>query len=277
MSNMEKFRAGICGVYRGIPAAEYHSLNACSATRLKALARSPMHCMHSMTSQRETPAMKLGTAVHCAVLEPDTFAERYAPSPKVDRRTTAGKAAYQSFCERSIGKEVIDSDDCEAVARMAIEIEAHPAAKIALDRRDETELSIVWEQSGQLCKSRIDFISGSLAFDLKTAADASMDGFAWAIVRRGYDLQAAFYLMGLAAVGIHVDGFAFIAVESDEPHAVNVVAMDDADIERAAQRVELLVSEYKRCSEADDWQTGYGNSIQLIVLPRKRDIELIEA
>lgn len=276
MSDIDNFRDGKPGVYRNIPASEYHALDACSATLLKALDRSPLHCWHAKHNQRETPAMKLGTAVHCAVLERDAFPARYATAPDVDRRTKGGREIYQGFCEGCAGMEIINAQDRDTCTRMAAAVMEHPAAKCALEGRGETELSVVWKHAGQLCKCRVDFISGSLAFDLKTAADASMDGFAWAIVRRGYDIQAAFYLMGLAAAGIHVDGFAFIAVESDEPHAVNVMAMDDADIDAAAQRVESLASEYRLRSEANHWQVGYGQSIQLIRLPRKRDIELVE-
>ena len=47
--------------------------------------------------QKETPALLIGSAVHCAVLEPEEFGKRYAVGPRVDRRTSKGKAEWEAF------------------------------------------------------------------------------------------------------------------------------------------------------------------------------------
>jgi hypothetical protein len=45
---------------------------------------------------KESPAMKLGTAVHQAILEPYDFHDNYHVAGKIDKRTKAGKASYEN-------------------------------------------------------------------------------------------------------------------------------------------------------------------------------------
>jgi recombination protein RecT len=54
--------------------------------------------------------------------------------------------------------------------------------------------------------------------------------------------QAAHYLRGLAAAGTPVEGFGFIAIESDAPHAVGVYMLDDGDLIEADEELTDLLS-----------------------------------
>ena len=51
--------------------------------------------------------MVFGTAVHVATLEAEAFPDRYHVMPKVDRRTTIGKAAYAAALNEAEGKVVL--------------------------------------------------------------------------------------------------------------------------------------------------------------------------
>ena len=52
-----------------------------SFSSCKAFSQSPAHFVaYKERKQHETPAMRLGTAVHMAVLEPEKFGERYQVS-----------------------------------------------------------------------------------------------------------------------------------------------------------------------------------------------------
>jgi len=63
-----------------------------SYSALKAYAKSPNHyLMYVGREFVETPAMVLGSALHCLVLEPQEWSKRYITAPKFDRRTKAGK------------------------------------------------------------------------------------------------------------------------------------------------------------------------------------------
>ena len=60
------------GIYRDISIHDYHAGIGLSASNLSELARSPLHYMTSLNyPSKETPSLRLGIAVHCAILEPE--------------------------------------------------------------------------------------------------------------------------------------------------------------------------------------------------------------
>src|SRR5262245_8459627 len=66
------------GVYPNVPMEAYHRWNAVSNSRLTKLDRSPAHLLAYLTEPPEdTKATAEGRAIHCAVLEPDDFVNRY--------------------------------------------------------------------------------------------------------------------------------------------------------------------------------------------------------
>lgn len=71
------------GIYFGLPAEAYHAAPGLSHSGMRDLAVSPLHYWHRHLSPSRrphppTPAQRLGSAVHCRVLEPDEFTRRYA-------------------------------------------------------------------------------------------------------------------------------------------------------------------------------------------------------
>lgn len=70
------------GIYRGMPAAEYFETPGLSNSAMKDLAVSPLRYWHlhlnpQRPAPRTSPEMQFGSALHCAVLEPDAFESRY--------------------------------------------------------------------------------------------------------------------------------------------------------------------------------------------------------
>ena len=81
--------------YLDIPEEVYHhrDIKALSHSSLKLMKESPSKFKWNMEHPRaQSRAQSLGTLVHKAVLEPDEFEKLYAPMPKFDKRTKAGKA-----------------------------------------------------------------------------------------------------------------------------------------------------------------------------------------
>ena len=73
------------GLYDDLPDAEYHAGEGLSASILVEMGRSPAHCKAKLDGLRvyRTRALEIGTALHCAVLEPERFQTAYqlAPNP----------------------------------------------------------------------------------------------------------------------------------------------------------------------------------------------------
>ena len=86
--------------------------------------------MHYITNvklgNKETPAMKLGTATHCAILEPERFDIEYIEAPYIDRRTKDGKALWSEL-EQS-GKIVLTHEEYSNVTSMAKAVSEHELA-----------------------------------------------------------------------------------------------------------------------------------------------------
>ena len=104
---------------------DYHAdTSAISASGLKLFRRSPAHHYAAYLDpnrieRKPTAAMKLGTATHCAILEPERFNGEYTVvMPEgLDRHTTAGKQAYADLL--ASGVEILSADEMARVMNMA--------------------------------------------------------------------------------------------------------------------------------------------------------------
>lgn len=254
--------------------ADYHEreYGVASASLLKLMdARTPAHvkAWYDGHDAEETPALRFGRAVHCAVLEPDRYNEAYVVAPKFDRRTKAGKAAAAAFAAEHGHKVAITQSDHDTIEGMRQAIEAHPIARALLTAPDaQTEVTARWtdQYTGLRCKLRADLWipSRRLCVDLKTAKDASPQGFARSVASYGYDVQQAHYEQGLGAAA-----FLFVVVEKEPPYAVGVYRMDEQSAARGHELWRGALDELARCVERDEWP-GYGSGITELTLPRWR-------
>ena len=85
---------------RQITAAEYHAINANSASLLKAARKGAPHLRRYLEgTQTFGPAVALGTAAHPMLLTPADFYDEIAVAPDVNRRTKAGREEYAAWLE----------------------------------------------------------------------------------------------------------------------------------------------------------------------------------
>jgi exodeoxyribonuclease VIII len=267
------------GVYDNVPNEEYHSNEAISKTGLDLIRRSPAHYKAAREHRVETKAMADGTAVHCAVLEPDEYPKRYAVAPAgIDRRTKVGKEAWAAFQAETEGKIILSADDDALFAAMRDSVYAHPAARRLLESKDRLfEHTIIARdpEHGVLSQCRPDLWLRETAVmvDLKTTLDASPAGFAKSTAQYRYHVGAAFYPDVLSwATGEAIRTFVFIAVEKTPPHAVGVYHVTPSEIDTH----EVLIQgwhEYREdlgiyadCLQHDLWP-AYSNRIEPLQLP----------
>lgn len=261
------------GLHPGLPADVYHKIDRASAHRLAKLNRSPAHMRWEIDNPcDQTPAMALGEAVHCCILEPERFGSTYAVAPECDRRTKEGKATWQAFVDANAGSKVIKADDNDLCRNMACAVWDHPAAMALLDggAHRGIELSGLWtcKATGVACKLRADLVRADLGVvvDVKTTDDASRDAFERSIFNFNYWLQSAHYIRGLNACGVGIDGFVIIAVEKDPPHAVAVYRIDDEIIAAADERVIRLLEIYGKCQRTGKYP-AYSDEVENVRMP----------
>lgn len=239
---------------------EYHAHPAISNSLLVKVLRSPAHALSYLQGTQETTtAMEFGTALHCAVLEPDLYAQKYAAFDG-DRRTKEGKATYEALL--AYGKTIIKAEDAAAIEVMRMSILAHPSAGKLL-RNGQAEQSIFWtdEDTGEECKCRPDYLLDEIVVDLKSTDDASPQGFARSLAQYKYHMQAAHYLEGTCR-----NRFIFIAVEKKPPYAVAVYEIDALSLDKGQADRRRALSYWKDCKKLGVYP-AYHDEIMPIGLP----------
>lgn len=269
-------------IITGLPNPEYHADAAVGSSGLKLLSRSPAHYfaayLDPARKRREpTPAMRIGTAWHAAIFEPEAFAADYIQLPDgLDRRTKEGKALYAEI-EASC-REPMAPDAYAEILAMRNSAAAHPVSQVIFGLPDgAAELSLFWTDAatGVRCKIRPDYMvppcaqfPHGLLIDGKTGEDMSPAGFGKYAWNWELHLQAAWYCDGFQAV-LGTDqppAFAWLAQEKDAPYACAYYAAG-ADFLAYGRRIyRPLLERLGDCQRTGSWP-AYGQMVQPLALP----------
>lgn len=203
----------------------YHSHDSISASGLKEIYKNSVY--HFLNRGfKETAPMKLGTAVHQALLEPHDFHSVYHLIDKIDKRTKAGKEELQKQMEIAGDKIILDYEVYEIIEAIKKDFKRNKLAQHYC--KGQIELSHYTQIDGVDVRVRPDCLNKISNFisDVKTCQDNSPEAFKRDIYKWGYHLQAAFY-MDMCGI----DTFKFIAVTTTFPHTCEVYTLSDEMIE----------------------------------------------
>ena len=211
-----------------------------------------------------TPEMIFGSAYHSYVLQPKLFAEKYVAKPEVvDRRSKAGKEAWNEFLLENEGKTILAREDYEQMGEMLEALMGCEQARKLLSG-GEAELSVFSEkEQGLVLKARPDYVRPDLnaLIDLKTTRDASFEKFRWSVRNFRYDVQAAFYLDVLNGSGLgDFDLFIFIAQEKKPPYITAIYYASLETVEAGRMKYETDLDTLVECLEKDHWP-GYSEEM----------------
>lgn len=264
-----------------MPNEDYHKDPGLGSSGLKLLNKSPAHYYaRYLDPNREpvepTPAMKLGTATHMAVLEPDKFNETYVVVPEgVDRRSNAGKALFAEI--ESNGQCPLKPDEMRLITGMAESVHTHRVMRLLMSLDFQVEVSMFWIDpiTGVKCKFRPDimvppcpqFPNGVIG-DLKTTTDASPEEFARTAWNSEMHLQAAWYTDGFMEVfkPAGEPEFWWIAAEKEVPFARQFYRAPARLVEYGRREYRRLLDIYAACQSANVWP-GYSEDVSDLVLP----------
>jgi len=250
----------------------YHANPAISHSKLECYRRRPAlyfkkYVARTLPPPEETGAFRLGSAVHCAVLEEKEFASRYILKPDCDRRTKDGKIQFAEFSAQHADKTLLDSDEMAQVISMREAVAAHPIASRLLA---EGIPEMTWREAqpnalGAL-QCRTDWFSffgcevtngEPYALDLKTVESLDSDAFRnfeRAAFSYGYHRQAGFYLPLINEILEYpVLRMYYVAVEKVEPFGVAVYKLSDDAIARGQDENIADLVRLKRSLETNDW------------------------
>lgn len=240
-------------------------------------------------------AFAVGDGTHKLVLEPGTFQETYAVGfdkkafPQALDTIDQLKQALNALNMPARGSKpelvrMLQEEDPKAQIMAVLEAQhnATMTGKIALPAGDyknmlqmlravnshhtaggllygaTVEQAFYWsDEDGVLRKCRTDSITadGQYVADLKTTDDVSEAGFGNTIVKRRYDVQAAYYLDILKA--LYGDsapiGWAFIAAQKTRPYDVAVHELTEDQIQRGRLLYQRDLAVLRECQRTDTW------------------------
>ena len=90
---------------------------------------------------------------------------------------------------------------------------------------------------------------------MKTTRNANE--FGKSIARFGYDRQAAFYKMGAEAVGLPVDEFCFVVVESEPIHGCICAPLHPLTLADGELQNRKLLRQRAECRRSGDFPTNF--------------------
>lgn len=259
-----------------MPAEQYHATDAVSNGMLTAMAESPFHCWSKFHNPDRpqfgpTAAMKAGTLLHTALLEPWNMGGYVVRPDDVDARTKAGKEWLASHA----GREIITAEQHETVKQQIKAIHAEPTLHMLLTSGfTVAESSVFWQDAatGLQCRARPDLMTDPTrkhvtVLDVKSTADASPDGFGKSAAKFGYHRQAAHYTNGIEAQGLTVDAFVFATVTSSYPFIAVAYILDAEAAAQGFEEVAELLDLYGTCKATGNWP-AYGSGLQPLSLPK---------
>ena len=255
---------------------EYRSHPAISRSELWKMNESPEKFKwYKDHPQPPTPSLLFGQVVQKLLLQPDDFDTDFAIAPELDRRTKAGKDAYNAFCDGLGDRSVVAPEMYLQAVEMAQKALSEPYVKKLL--AGEKEVPFFWTDAdtNEPCKCRVDCLTdmdGTLTIvDYKTAANAKTDVFNNSIYKYGYHLQAAMYSEGvMTALELpERPNFVFIVQEKNPPYSLNIVTVPSEVMLVGLDTFREFMGIYHECKETGYWwgYTGVFNEPNEAYLP----------
>jgi len=232
--------------------------------------------------------MQAGTAYHCAILEPEAFADRYIMAPATaPKKPTAAQwnakkpsaAGIESmewwteFNDKAGDRIILSADDYEMYLAVGGKIRKHPELeKLLSDGLAEKCVFAEDPETGLLVKCKTDyyrqFTDLNVITDLKTTQDARPFAFQRDAYKFGYFQQAAFYsdVWKWADIVDEIHTWIITAFERDAPHAVKLYEVSGADIEFGRKQYRKALNTAAECHATDTWP-AYDTEITPLHLP----------
>lgn len=217
-----------------------------------------------------TDALRVGNAVHAAILQPALFDDRYAEWSGTDKRTKAGKEEWAAFQQNLGDRITLSHIEYTWCLEMRDAVHAHPIARgLLMNGKPEHSFFARDTESGELIKCRTDYFTddGDVIVDIKTTTDAHPITFGKDAANYRYDLAPPWYFDVIGRVTGHAPRqWIWLVIEKSLPYAIGIYYAQKHDIIRArdtCRRNFLEILKYRQANLFPD----YGDQIRPLELP----------
>lgn len=253
-----------------MPAPDYFAAPGISSTDLKQwVSMTPREWRYWKNNRDTAPseAMQLGSAIHCAVLEPDEYTDRF--THYTGRR--AGKG-YDDFKARNAHRTVL-SLKSQLVVDQTLDYLRERDRLYNVIKNGEAEMSYFAADPvhERMRKARADWIGElngqRLLIDLKTTWSLNDRHIQKTLHDMNYHMQAAYYLDTVGLVeGEPPAGFAILWIRTTPPVDMRVSIVGNATLDVGREKYQQAFGELHEAIERDDFP-GYPAEPSLLELP----------
>ena len=258
----------------------YSEIAAVNFSTLKHMESGPLHYRAGIARKFKTSEpMKLGSAGHCLVFEPDQFNARYCIN---DWNRNSTKFKELVMMEAEAGRELIKTKTETAASHITENVLGHHEASVLI-AESLHEQTLTWDMHGFACKGRLDGLilkpspvlvkllkmkkSRPIILDLKTTADPQPRKFSRQVYDMKYYSQMAFYAAGMVAVhGCEYPETYLIAVGNKEPYECIVYNLPLPVMDAGEGMYIKWLDDLRACKVADVYRSKF-EGIQKLELP----------
>ena len=250
---------------------DYHNTDALTASKIKEYAKSPllyrMRRLGMWPRTSTSAAMRMGTLVHAATLEPERFATCVRTDAPINPKTgnpygADTKAALEWAAEvEAQGGFASTPDERATIETMAASAHAVCAQwGIPLHEQGPTDGAVAESTiRGTMptiglvqCRPDLWDMHRNTIYDLKTCQD--VDKFKWSVRDFRYDLQAAWYMfLAESLTGIPQD-WEWIVVETQAPYRARIYSAS-AMIDSARMELRQVLHDLIESTKYNTWAT----------------------
>jgi len=232
-----------------------------SFSSLKAFRNSPNDFIdYVFREKKQTDAMLLGTLIHCLVLEPERFEDRFTVLDDADKIAEIGggnpratkvykewKAEFLSTCTG----EVIPLNQFQQATIIAANITHNRAAKKILNLCPNREVRLEWKFKNFGFTGYYDAGGAKIRVDIKKVPDASPRAAQRTIISMWYHGQAAMYLTAEKTM------LPFYIICCDAKGGVSVHKLDKSLIQQGLQDYSDIVDKFNECLLKENFNQSY--------------------
>jgi hypothetical protein len=278
------------GIHHDVPAADYHA--------------DPAELPSLSSSVAEIIVEKTPRHAWCAHprLNPGFAAWKARQEKKSEGKFNLGNVVHELMLGKGGGFEILDFPDYKTKVAQVLRSDAREAGLTPILRHQhaqaleivreacyaladisewgqggDSETVLIWRQEGVLCRAMLDWLDPDFTqiWDIKTTSAGLSDlALSRTIVNNGYDLSAAFYVLGMTAIFPDLAGrfkFRWIFVETEEPFEVRVIEADATTLAIGLKKANYAIEKWRRCMEdgphISRWP-GYPRRIESLDYPQ---------
>lgn len=269
----------LSGVVPNLSAKDYHAHPADSSSILKHYLKfpTPAHARDAIENPKEQgDALLRGNVTHTLTLEPhridlDYVIEREKLHDKTRLVKNGGSKEIWDDMKKRADEQllpIVDHKMWRDANGMADSIKAHDEwKKLANSKRTQFELSVFSQIKGRPVKARYDATKSGIVFDIKTCRFPLTDAkIMQVIASEKYHLSAAMYLEVGQSIGLEVDTFVWVFVESFRPYLCRFFEATEKMLDVGRDEFYYALEKHGQCKKAKSWP-GYSTAITKIDLP----------